>query len=299
MSHLNYDNIVAVIPDRIEDRPLSRTVLPYLEPTSAFALVDGMQVHFTRSGAGPTIVLLHGSGSSLHSFDEVARRLEDCFDVVRLDLPGCGLTGPRPDRDYRIETYVLLLDRFLAEHVRAPFLLAGHSLGGQIAWRYALDHPDRLLGLVLMNATGYPEKSLPSAFRLARNPLLRPILRRWGSRAATARSLAAVVGPGSDVVDDALVERVHTLMSRPGNRSAFVDLANTKQADRSADITRIRTPTLVMCSDLVDGQHFARDIAGSREVVLAGVGHLMPVEAPEAVAGTILQFAADTRALAT
>jgi pimeloyl-ACP methyl ester carboxylesterase len=272
-------------------------VLPYLEPESAFATVDGMHVHFTRSGDGPTIVLLHGSGSSLHSFDGVARRLEQRFDVVRLDLPGFGLTGPRPDRDYRIETYLSLLDRFLAEQVGAPFLLAGHSLGGQIAWTYGLDYPDRLLGLVLMNATGYPEKSLPPAFRLARNPLLRPILRRWGSRTATARSLAAVVGPDSDVVDDEMVERVHTLLSRPGNRSAFVDLANTEQTDRSADIARIKVPTLVLRSDLVDGQHFARDIAGSREVVLTGVGHLMPVEAPEAVADAILAFTADVQVL--
>ena len=74
---------------------------------------------------------------------------------------------------------------------------------------------------------------------------------------------------------------------------AFVDLANTDQPDRSAEIPGIAVPTLVLRSNRVDGQHFARDIPGSREVVLTGVGHLMPAEAPEAVSDAILQFTHD------
>jgi pimeloyl-ACP methyl ester carboxylesterase len=267
---------------------------PYLTLRSRFATLDGMRVHHTRLGRGEPILLLHGSGASLHIFDPIAERLASSLEVVRLDLPGFGLTGPRPDRDYTIAAYVSLLHRFAAEHLDGRFVLAGHSLGGQIAWTYALEHPDRLRGLVLMNATGYPDKAaVPAALRMARNPLLRPILRRFGSRAATAKSLGAVVGPGSAAVDDAMVDRVYALTSRPGNRAAFVDLANTDQIDRSAEIPRIRTPTLVLRSDLVDGQHFARDIRGSREVVLDGVGHLMPAEAPVAVSDAILHFVED------
>ncbi len=265
----------------------------YLAPTSAFAPLDGMRVHHTRQGHGPPIVLLHGSGASLHVFDAVAEQLATHLEVLALDLPGFGLTGARPDRDYTIGKFVSLVHRFVEEQVEGRFVIAGHSLGGQIAWTYALEHADRLRGLVLMNATGYPDHSAPAALRLARNPLLRPVLRRWGPRRATAKSLAALVGPGSDAVDDAMVDRVHALTSRPGNRGAFVDFANTVQADRSGEIPRIATPTLVLRSDLVDGQHFARDIRGSREVVLSGVGHLMPVEAPAAVSDAILEFVAE------
>jgi pimeloyl-ACP methyl ester carboxylesterase len=280
-------------PDLMLAPPDSNAV-PYLEAGSAFCELDGMRIHYTRDGSktsGTTIVLLHGSGASLHIFNPVAAQLARKFDVVRLDLPGFGLTGPRPDRDYTIETYVQLLDRFLDQHAAGRVLLAGHSLGGRIAWTYALEHADRLSGLVLMNATGYPEKSVPLALRLPRNPFLRPILRRFGSRRATAQNLRGVVGPGSSAVDDAMIDRVHALMSRPGNRSAFVDFANTDQRDRSAEIRTITTPTLVLRSDLIDGQHFARDIADSREVVLAGVGHLMPAEEPAAVADAITMFA--------
>jgi pimeloyl-ACP methyl ester carboxylesterase len=90
-----------------------------------------------------------------------------------------------------------------------------------------------------------------------------------------------------------MIDRVHALMSRPGARRAFVDFANTDQPDRSSELPTITTPTLVVRSDLGGGQHFARDIPRSREVVLHGIGHLMPAEAPAAVSHAITAFAAE------
>jgi pimeloyl-ACP methyl ester carboxylesterase len=168
-------------------------------------------------------------------------------------------------------------------------VLVGNSLGGHIAWRYTLDFPDRVRGLVLVNATGYPEKSLPDAIRLARNPVIGRLLRRWGPRGAVARNLRGAVGR-TGVVDDAMIDRVHAMAGRPGNRGAFVDFANTDQVDRSREISLVSVPTLVVRGELIDGQHFARDIAGSREVVLHGVGHLLPEEAPAELADAVLSF---------
>jgi len=91
-------------------------------------------------------------------------------------------------------------------------------------------------------------------------------------------------------VDDAMVDRVHALTSRPGNRSAFVDFANTDQPDRSAEIPKIAVPTLVLRSASVDGQHFARDIPGAHERVHTGGGHLLPEEDPDWVATAIREF---------
>lgn len=252
--------------------------------------VDGLRVHYKRAGQGPTVVLLHGSGSSLEGFERVAALLSSSYDVIRPDLPGFGRTGPRPDRDYRVRTYARTIARFLAA-LRVPhFVVAGNSLGGNIAWNLALDAPERVDGLVLVNATGYPEKSLPAGLRLARNPVLRPLLRRWLPRSATERGLREAVGPNSAIVDDAMVDRVHALTSRPGNRSAFVDFANTDQPDRSGEIKRITVPTLVLRSAEVDGQHFARDITDARERVHPDGGHLLPEEYPEWVAAAIAEF---------
>jgi pimeloyl-ACP methyl ester carboxylesterase len=267
--------------------------MQFTGPTSGFIDIDGMGVHYSRAGHGPTLVLLHGSGASLHIFDTVAAQLADRFDVISLDLPGFGLTGPQPDGDYSLGAYVWFLDRFADALDLGRFLLAGHSFGGQVAWTYALAHPGRLRGLVLMNATGYPDKDVPLVLRLLRVPLLRPVLRRLRSRAATARNLAGLVGPSSTAVDEAMVDRVHGLMSRPGAWEAFIAFATTDRADRSSELVDVAAPTLVLRSDLVRGQHFARDIPDCRQVELPGVGHLMPAEAPDAVSAAIAAFADD------
>ncbi|WP_367997455.1 alpha/beta fold hydrolase [Streptomyces sp. GMY02] len=138
--------------------------------TARFTVVEGMRVRYAREGSGPVVLLLHGSGSSLDAYDAVTARLRTSFDVIRPDLPGCGLTGPRPDRDYRIAAYTRFVAGFLDDQDVRACTLVGHSLGGNIAWNFALDHPARTTGLVLLNATGYPGKTLPLAMRLARTP---------------------------------------------------------------------------------------------------------------------------------
>ncbi|MFE1959380.1 alpha/beta fold hydrolase [Streptomyces sp. NPDC059479] len=248
--------------------------------------VEGLQVHYRHEGAGPPVLLLHGSGSTLLSFDGVAAGLLPDHDVVRIDLPGFGFTGPRPDRDYRIETFTAFTDAFMGAIGLTSAHVVGHSMGGNIAWNLAAAHPPRVRSLVLLNATGYPGKTLPPAFRLARNPLLRPLLHRWAPRSATARNLRSIVGPRFTVTD-AMVDRAAAMLALPGNRSAFVDFANTDQADHTALLPRIGIPTLVVRSPAVDGQYFARDIPGSRELVLEGIGHLMPEEAPGDLAAAI------------
>jgi pimeloyl-ACP methyl ester carboxylesterase len=197
-------------------------------------LVGGMRARFRRSGQDPTLLLLHGSRSSLDSFDEAARALAPGFDVVRPDLPGFGYTGPRPDRDYPIETFVGFVHQFV----------------------------------------------------LARNPLARQVLRRLSARAATAHNLRRVVGPTVQV-PESMIDRVHEVMSLPGNRDAFIDFARIDQKDNSAAISKITVPTLILRGSDIDGQHFGRDISDSTEIVLDGVGHLMPEEAAKDVADRV------------
>lgn len=259
---------------------------------SRFATVDGMRIHYRRSGKGPTVVLLHGSASSLYGVEALAQRLWASFDVIRLDLPGFGVTGPRPDRDYRVTTYAGTLARFLATVGVERCAVVGNSLGGNIAWNLALDHPEHLhlTGLVLINATGYPDKELPAAMALARNPMVGQLLRRFMPRRAVERSLRQAVGPNSGIVDAAMVERAHRLWNRPGNRASFVDFLCTDQPDRSAEIPDIDVPTLVLRSAGMDGQHFTRDIAGSVEKVHPDGGHLLPEEDPAWVADAITEY---------
>lgn len=262
----------------------------YIDPDSRFATVDGHNIHYKRAGTGPSVLLLHGSGSSLHTFDRVAAALSSSFDVIRPDLPGFGLTGPRADRDYRIHTYARTVAAFMDSLGVTKASVAGNSLGGNIAWNFALDYPQRLERLALINATGYPGKSLPLALRLARNPIGRILIRKISSRSATERNLRSTVGSNKSVVDDALVDRVYAMLTRPGNQQAFIDFANTDQIDRTAEIPGIAAPTLVLRSESVDGQNFAREIPASVEQIHPSGGHLLPDEDPEWVASALLNF---------
>jgi pimeloyl-ACP methyl ester carboxylesterase len=248
--------------------------------TPQFVEVDGVSVHYKRAGRGPALLLLHGTTSSLEHFDRAAAILQKNFDIVRPDLPGFGLTGPRPHGDYRVQTYVATIAKFMQQLGVDRYAVAGNSLGGNIAWNLALEYSHRLCALILVNATGYPEKSLPVGMRLARNPVVRPVMRMWMPRRMVERGLRQAVGSNSAIVDDTMVTRVHRLWNRPGNRSAFVDFVNTDQPDRSSEISGINVPTLVLSSAGIDGQRFASDIPGAREAVHPDGGHLLPEEDP-------------------
>ncbi|MBF6180045.1 alpha/beta hydrolase [Nocardia otitidiscaviarum] len=264
-------------------------------PDSRFVTVDGLRVHYRRNGTGPSILLLHGSGSSLESWDRVAATLSESGDVIRPDLPGFGRTGPRRDRDYAVGKYAETLAKFLDALGIASVTVVGNSLGGNIGWNFALDFPQRVDRLVLINSTGYPDKSLPLAFRLARSRVGRVILRRLISRSATERNLRTLVGANQEIVDDAMVDRVYGMMRRPGNQQAFIDFANIDQVDRTAELSKIRAPTLVLRSASIDGQHFARDIRGSRELLHPDGGHLLPEEDPQWVADAVRRFISHTQ----
>lgn len=265
------------------------TVRDYQDACSLFVEVERLRVHYKREGCGPVLVLLHGSGSSLHCFDEVVPRLVGAYEVIRLDLPGAGLTDPRRDQDYRIETYVRFLEKFTQALSVNRFSLGGNSLGGNIAWCFALDYPHKVQNLLLMNATGYPGKKLPLAMRLAKSSIGRFILRSMISRPATKNNLMKLVGPRMGEVSEAMVDRVYTLMAEPENKQAFINLARTDQRDRSLEIRNIIAPTIVMRGGSVDGQYFARDIKNSMEIVLPDVGHLMPEEAPREIADAVMK----------
>src|SRR5215475_9127838 len=132
-------------------------------PPSIFLDAAGMHVHLRDEGPDdgkPPIVLLHGSGSSLHAWEGWARVLKSSRRVIRFDLPGFGLTGPTPDGHYSIERDIGVLMSILDKLGIGHCVLAGNSLGGAIAWRAALLHPSRVEKLILVDAGGYPFRSI-------------------------------------------------------------------------------------------------------------------------------------------
>ncbi|MEL6969858.1 MAG: alpha/beta fold hydrolase [Bacteroidota bacterium] len=91
---------------------LSRETLweRYAYPDSKTVEIDGMPVHYRVTGDGPSVVLIHGTGSSLHTWEGWINDWQDLFQFIAVDLPAFGLTGPHPERDYSIAAYVDFMD---------------------------------------------------------------------------------------------------------------------------------------------------------------------------------------------
>jgi pimeloyl-ACP methyl ester carboxylesterase len=163
--------------------------------------------------------------------------------------------------------------------------LAGSSLGGLIAWRYATAHPERVERLILVDAAGYPRNRPPLlVFRLAQVPVLSSLLAQMNPRPLVARSLREVYADASKVTPE-LIDLYTDLALRQGNREAFSARASLREADHTGELGRISAPTLIMWGRLdalipaSDAERFARDIRRSKVVIYEGVGHLPMEEA--------------------
>ena len=257
---------------------------------SQFVAVDGVWAHLRDEGPQDDpipLVLIHGTSDSLHTWDAWTGVLKGQHRVIRFDLPAFGLTGPNPDNDYSIARYVRFVTAVLDQLRVRRCVLAGNSLGGQIAWSVALETPQRVHKLVLVDAGGYPlvPQATPLAFRLARIPGLRKVLEYVLPRGLVLSSVRNVYGDPSKVTPE-LVDRYYDMALRAGNRRALRFRMDSAMAGDSARIKEIKVPTLVMWGGrdrlipLQAGQQFERDIAQSRLVVFDALGHLPHQEDP-------------------
>lgn len=296
------------------ERPVSELAARWAPPPSTFVEVAGLRAHVRDEGPrdDPTpIVMLHGTADSLHTWGGWTETLARERRVIRLDLPGFGLTGPAPDGDYRVERYVEFVGTLLDALGVSHFVIVGNSFGGWVAWEMALAHPDRVAALVLVDSAGYPleSQSVPIGFRIARVPGLNRLLRSVLPRGVIESSVANTYGDPSRVTDE-LVDRYYELTLREGNRAA---LAQRFAAGRwAADPGRIRDlklPTLILWGGrdglipLHYGEQFRRDIAGSELVVFPDLGHVPHEEDPDAtlaaVRGFLSRIASDAAEAAT
>lgn len=270
------------------DIPVEELKGVYSDRHSRFIAIDGMEVHYKDEGRGMPLLLLHGTSASLHTWDGWARRLAGDFRVIRPDLPAFGLTGPRPDKDYSIEGYVSFVAHFLSRLGVRECSLAGNSLGGQIAWRFALAHPRKVKKLVLIDSAGYPMDRIPFIFKIARCPFLAPVMRHATPRFIFEWNLEEVYGDDGEITP-ALVDRYYRLGRREGNRQALIERIRSSALEKSPvdRIPYLRMPVLIMWGEAdswIPVRHarlFHRDIRGSRLVIYEAAGHVPMEEMPE------------------
>jgi len=265
------------------DLPLDELKARWAGPPSKLMALQGLDVHYRDEGSGPAVLLLHGTGASLHTWDAWAATLCRTHRVVRLDLPGFGLTGPVADGDYRIARMVAFVDEFVTKLGLDRFAVAGNSWGGEIAWSYALDHPQRVTSLILVDAGGFPNPGpVPLVFRLARMPALFRLIAKLGTRSLVDKTLRDVYGDPSRVTGE-VRRRYLDLSRREGSRYAFAERIQAPHVDRTGELRQIAAPTLILWGGLdrvvpvANAERFHAAIPNSRVVLYPDAGHV-PME---------------------
>jgi pimeloyl-ACP methyl ester carboxylesterase len=275
------------------------------------SLENGLRVHYRDVGPrdAPAIVLVHGFSSSLHTWEPWVANLKRDYRVISLDLPGHGLTNCLEGERIGTGQFVETVDAVTKALGIEKFTLAGNSMGGGVAWAYALAHPSRLDALVLVDASGWPEssqeeKSDPVVFKLLSNPVARRLMKNtdmtWLVRDGLRDSFA-----NPDLATDDMVNRYTALARAPCHRDALMALTSGGRdrvwATKDA-LSGIGVPTLIMHGEqdkvipVAAARKFADAIPGAELVIYPDAGHLPQEELASETAGDLRAFLAGLNA---
>lgn len=274
-----------------------------LAASQHFSPEPGLDIHFTDEGPrdAPTVIMVHGFAASLHAWRPWVERIGARYRSIALDLPGHGLTRAPPGYQSSLDKNAELVGK-LADHLGVKtFVLAGNSMGGAVSWTYAMAHPERLRGLVLVDAAGWPGDrpkggdGPPAVFALMANPVGRGVLKSVDPGMFAKGGLKSAYLDPSLVTDD-LVARYRDLALAPGHRDILLTQRQSSRRITPADFQAIKIPTLVMSGEtdklipVAQARAMAAAIPGAKLVTYPNVGHVPMEQIPDASAKDLEAF---------
>lgn len=291
---------------RRADIPYETLAASYESAASRYAeLPGGIRMHYRDEGQpnGPPLLLIHGFSASVHTWEPWVERLGDDFRIISVDLPGHGLTRAPAGYAASIEAFRDAVHAFTVQQGLDHFALAGSSMGGNVAWEYALANPDQVDALILVDASGWEDTRAeaaeePPVFKLLRNPVLSPLLRDLDNTRLVRQGLEASFADPS-FVTDSMVQRYSGLSRAPGHRDILLQMTLGFRARNYATPERLAAlnmPVLILTGDtdrLVPPAHarqFNEAIRGSQLVTLEATGHIPQEERPDESATAVREF---------
>jgi pimeloyl-ACP methyl ester carboxylesterase len=267
---------------------------------SRFAEIDGLTVHYKEMGEGePVLILLHGFGASEFSWREVVEPLSKQGRVIVYDRPAFGLTG-RPmhgewtgTNPYSVQGNVELLEGMMDEFGVEKAILVGNSAGGEVAAAYALEHPDRVQGLVLVDPSmGSGRGGRIPAWNL---PLLKPPqMRKLGP--LLVRNFAGELGNKTirmawhdpSLIDQQVYDGYRKpLMANNWDKALYEFTLADNPVNYSDRLGELAMPVLVVTGDddrIVPTEstiQLSKEIPGAKLVVFERCGHVPQEECPD------------------
>jgi pimeloyl-ACP methyl ester carboxylesterase len=269
------------------DRARPALEAKYLDGQDDMIEVLGTRIHVRDSGPRdvPTLIMLHGFGSSLQTWEPWALALQEEHRVVRFDLPGSGLSEPDTTGDYTDARSMALLNALMDRLGVTQAGLIGNSIGGRIAWKFAAQYPQRVTKLVLVSPDGFAspgfaygqKPTVPSTIKLMRYILPKTLLRT---------NLAPAYGDAT-ALTDATVDRYYDLMLAPGVREAMIErMEQTVLVDPKPLLKRITVPTLLVWGErdalipFSNANDYLGNLHDAQLVSFPRLGHVPQEESP-------------------
>jgi magnesium chelatase accessory protein len=268
---------------------------------SAFVEALGLRWHVQTMGTGPNVLMVHGTGASTHSWEELAPLLAQRFHLVAPDLPGHGFTQAKRTPDLSLPGMARAMASLLGILDFSPKIVIGHSAGAAILARLSLDGTISPRLFVSINGAFIPFAGLgrflfPSMAKLLFLNPLAPRLFAWSADEAAVAKL--LKGTGSKIGPRG-VELYGRLLHDPGHvAGALGMMANWDLTDLRRDLSRLNTKVLLIVGENDkavpprDADVVAAEIPGAIVETIGRVGHLAHEERPEEVCRIIVRHAA-------
>ncbi len=261
-----------------------------------YRTVDGTRVRMIDSGNGTPVVFIHGIGASVYAWRHALPPVVAAgYRVIAFDNRGFGFSEKPSPGGYHNADYARLVVALLDSLGIASAVLVGHSMGGAIAAEVALAHPDRVRGMVLIDAAGFGTR-WPVVLKIARWPFIGAVATAFRGRWITGRILRSAFADPSKVTE-ADVDQYYAPVPDPNYGRALRGVLREFSFDSlGGRLARVQAPTLILWGDtdrlisLRDGARFARELPRSEFVVIARSGHNVPEESPDQVNRFLLDF---------
>jgi len=284
--------------------PVSELEEDYLTPQSRYIQLSDAKLHIRQRGSGEPVLLLHGSFSSLHTWAAWEDSLSQKYNTVSVDLPGHGLTGPSVSQIYTLDQYAGLMFELADSLGWKQFFVAGNSMGGGVCWKMALKQPERIKGMVLVDAvadmrfTDENGKSVkPMIFKMIENKIIAKAFTRLTPRFFTKMNMNEVFYDTQKITPE-LVDRYYMLLRREGNRDATVKRINQTQTQDMSGLKSLKTPTLLIWGKedrwipLSTADRFMELMPHAQLEVFEKAGHVPMEEIPAETVQPVMRFLA-------
>lgn len=282
----------------LADPLLTRAATPPAGDNGHFITVDGVRTYFQVEGEGPPLLLVHGLGSSHLTWQRVQHDFASEFTVYSLDMPGFGYSD-KPEGYGTARLEAAFVDRFLGALGIDQATVVGHSMGGDVAMWLAIEHPERVARLVIVDAAEIGDAA--AIFQVAATPVLGDLVLKTGTTPLSMHAIMSDPYVQKDALTADLAAQYATIYWTPGARQALIANARSYSSDRASllsALSAIDAPTLVVWADsdpyfpLSVGERLHDLLQGSALGVIADAGHLPQEEQPVAFSRVVLQWLA-------